>query len=114
MIKITFSKVILPFFSQARTVSSAGQSHPGPHLVPGKHAAHFRMSIHIKEAGMNVASAALQQGHTSASIDVKDIDTLSSLTEFYESDQGLEEEESEVDLMIQLSGMVYNDNGSDE
>lgn len=63
---------------------------------------------------MNVASAALQQGHTSASSDVKDIDTLSSLTEFYESDQGLEEEESEVDLMIQLSGMVYNDNGSDE
>lgn len=71
------------------------------------------MSIPIKEVGMNLASAAVQQGHTSASIDVNDIDTLSSLTEFYESDQGLDEEESEVELMIQLSGMVYNDKGSD-
>ena len=63
---------------------------------------------------MNLAIASLQQGHAAASIDVSDIDTLSSLTEFYESDQGLDEEESEVDLMIQLSGMVYNDKGSDE
>ena len=63
---------------------------------------------------MNLALASLQQGHAAASIDVGDIDTLSSLTEFYESDQGLDEEESEVDLMIQLSGMVYNDKGSDE
>ena len=63
---------------------------------------------------MNLASAAVQQGHTSASIDVSDIETLSSLTEFYESDQGLDEEESEVELMIQLSGMVYNDGGSAE
>lgn len=33
---------------------------------------------------------------------------LRVLAEFYESDQGLDEEENEVDLMIQLSGMVYS------
>jgi hypothetical protein len=45
------------------------------------------------------------------SANVAEHDPLSSLTEFYQfdqGDQGLDEDESEIDLMIQLSGMVYS------
>ncbi|SEP23592.1 hypothetical protein [Nitrosovibrio sp. Nv6] len=72
------------------------------------------MTIRIKAAGMNLAEAALQPDHVSASVDTNDIDTMCSLMEFYESDPVLDEEENEIDLMIQLSGMVYNEMRSDE
>ena len=46
---------------------------------------------------------------SSASVDLNNVDALCSLMKIYESGQILEEEESEVDLMIQLSGMVRSD-----
>jgi hypothetical protein len=55
----------------------------------------------------------------SASYSMTPIDTsiespLSLPLEFYESNQDPNEEESEVELMIQLSGMVYNSGGNAE
>jgi len=47
-------------------------------------------------------------------IDINTESPLSALAEFYESNQELDEEQSEVDLMIQLSGMTYNGEGSAE
>ena len=43
--------------------------------------------------------------------DTPDIDqaaALRALMKFYESTEGAGEEENEIDLMIQLSGMTYN------
>jgi hypothetical protein len=51
------------------------------------------------------------------SADVAERDQLSSLIEFYPFDQGdqnLDEDESEIDLMIQLSGMVYSPKTGEE
>jgi hypothetical protein len=56
----------------------------------------------------------LTASYATPPIDIRRESPLSSLAGFYETDQGLDEEESEVELMIQLSGMVYNDGGSAE
>lgn len=68
---------------------------------------------------MNPLDAMLQPSPLRISADVAELDPLSSLslTEFYQfdqSDQGLYEDESEVDLMIQLSGMVYSHKAGEE
>ncbi|MBN9133074.1 MAG: hypothetical protein ABS69_13670 [Nitrosomonadales bacterium SCN 54-20] len=60
---------------------------------------------------MSLADVMLQPSLSLASVDVAEHDPLSSLTEFYQFDQGEQdpdEDESEIDLMIQLSGMVYS------
>ncbi|SOD39836.1 hypothetical protein [Nitrosovibrio sp. Nv4] len=72
------------------------------------------MTIRIKAADMNLAEVALQPDHLSPAVDMNDVDAICSLMESYESDQILDEEENEIDLMIQLSGMVYNETRSDE
>lgn len=74
----------------------------------------FLMIIRIKEAGMNPVEITLQPGEQADIFDANPVDALRSLMELYESGETLEEEESEVELMIQLSGMVYNDLRSDE
>jgi hypothetical protein len=56
----------------------------------------------------------LQPSLSLASADVAEHDPLSSLTEFYQFDQDLDEDESEIDLMIQLSGMVYSPKTGEE
>jgi hypothetical protein len=59
----------------------------------------------------------LQPSLSLASADMAKHDPLSSLTEFYQFDQGdqdLNEDESEIDLMIQLSGMVYSPKTGEE
>ncbi len=73
----------------------------------------FQMIIRIKEAGMNPIEIALQPAESANTLDVSPVDALRTLMEFYESGQ-IVDEESEVDLMIQLSGMVYNDIRSEE
>lgn len=62
---------------------------------------------------MNPVEIALQPVESANTLEVNPVDALRALMEFYESGQVLDEE-SEVDLMIQLSGMVYNDIRSDE
>jgi len=63
---------------------------------------------------MNPVEAILQPAEPANSLDVRPIGTLCALMEFYESGEVMDEGESEIDLMIQLSGMVYNDMRSDE
>ena len=63
---------------------------------------------------MSLADTLLQLSPSRTSVDVAEFDPFSSLTEFYESDQDLDEDESEVDLMIQLSGMVYSHMAGEE
>ncbi len=63
---------------------------------------------------MTPTDAILQPSSSRTSVDAAEFDPLSSLTEFYESEQGLDEDESEVDLMIQLSGMVYSHQAGEE
>lgn len=46
--------------------------------------------------------------------EVKHIDALRAVMEFYESAELGDEEENEVDLMIQLSGITYNDMQSED
>jgi len=62
---------------------------------------------------MNPVEIALQPAESANTLEMNPVDALRALMEFYESGQVLDEE-SEVDLMIQLSGMVYNDIRSDE
>ncbi|SET15481.1 hypothetical protein SAMN05216412_103319 [Nitrosospira multiformis] len=66
---------------------------------------------------MSLADVILQPFLSLTSADVAEQDPLSSLTEFYQFDQGdqdLDEDESEIDLMIQLSGMVYSPEKGEE
>ena len=64
---------------------------------------------------MRLADVMLQPSLSLASADVAEHDPLSSLTEFYQFDQGdQDEDESEIDLMIQLSGMVYSPKTGEE
>ena len=66
---------------------------------------------------MSLADVMLQPFLSLTSADVAEHDPLSSLTEFYQFDQGdqdLDEGESEIDLMIQLSGMVYSPKTDEE
>jgi hypothetical protein len=67
------------------------------------------MTTSTIEAGTNLSEADVHTSYSSASVDLNNVDALCSLMKMYESGQTLEEEESEVDLMIQLSGMVHSD-----
>jgi hypothetical protein len=72
------------------------------------------MIILIKEAGMKPVEVTLQPTESANPLNVSPIDALRALMEFYESGAAADEEESEIDLMIQLSGMVQNHMQSDE
>ena len=63
---------------------------------------------------MNPVEITLQSSESADIFDVSPVDALHALMKLYESGEILDEEESEVELMIQLSGMVYNDLRSDE
>ena len=66
---------------------------------------------------MSLADVMLQPFLSLTSANVAEHDPLSSLTEFYQfdqDDQNLDEDESEIDLMIQLSGMVYSPKTGEE
>ena len=66
------------------------------------------MTRQIEEASANLAEAASQPAHPPALPDANGVAVLPSLTAVQKSNQVMDEEENEVDLMIQLSGMVYN------
>ncbi len=63
---------------------------------------------------MNPVEVTLQSAESADTFDANHAGALRALMELYESGQVLDEEESEIDLMIQLSGMVYNDLRSDK
>lgn len=73
----------------------------------------FCMTIPSKKKCLNEVDAALVSRHSSVSPGNPG-SSLHVLAEFYESGQGLDDEENEVDLMIQLSGMVYSHAQGDE
>lgn len=66
------------------------------------------MTGQIEEASANLVEAALQPADPSVLLDAHGVAVLPPLTAAKKSDQVVDEEENEVDLMIQLSGMVYN------
>ena len=66
------------------------------------------MTSQAEETSANLAEAASQPADRSMLPDANDVTVLPSLTAVRKSDQVVDEEENEVDLMIQLSGMVYN------
>ncbi len=66
------------------------------------------MTSQMEEASANLAEGALQPANPPVLPDANNVAVLPSLTAFRKSDQVVDEEENEVDLMIQLSGMVYN------
>ena len=63
---------------------------------------------------MSPIEVTVQPTESADTFDANHIGALHALMELYESGETLDEEESEVDLMIQLSGMVYNDLRSEE
>ena len=63
---------------------------------------------------MNPVEMNLQSSESTDIFDVSPDDALHALMKLYESSEILDEEESKVELMIQLSGMVYNDLRNDE
>lgn len=68
----------------------------------------MRMITPIKQESGNLAECAPRPVGPSPALNPTHVGSLCSLMEIYES-EAPDEEESEVDLMIQLSGMVYND-----
>ncbi len=66
------------------------------------------MTTRSKESCQDKASVPPSPDESRVSPDGSNSNPLRVLAEFYESGQGLDEEENEVDLMIQLSGMVYS------
>jgi metallophosphoesterase superfamily enzyme len=66
------------------------------------------MTSQIEEASANLSEDASQSVKPQVLLDANNVVVLPSLTELRKSDQVSDEEENEVDLMIQLSGMVYN------
>ncbi len=67
------------------------------------------MTISSLEAETNLSEIDVPPSCSSTSVDLNNVDALCSRMKMYESSQILDEEESEVDLMIQLSGMVHSD-----
>ena len=65
---------------------------------------------------MNPVEITLQPAESADIFDASTCRALHALMKLYESGQILDEEESEVELMIQLSGMVmaYNDSAKRE
>lgn len=72
------------------------------------------MSIRIKQGDINSGGVVFQSGESGGALEENVNTVLRTLMEFYESDQVGDEVESEVDLMIQLSGMTYNFTQTDE
>ncbi|WP_143002399.1 hypothetical protein [Nitrosospira sp. Nl5] len=72
------------------------------------------MNIRIKNVDTNPHDAVLQSAESTGSFDLNPAGILRALTDFYESNPAPDEAESEVDLMIQLSGMVYNSMQNEE
>lgn len=75
---------------------------------------HRLMSAPVKTADMKPPEVVLQPTEPVSTFDGQSAPVLHALMEFYESDQVLDEMESEIDLMIQLSGMVHNHTQGDE
>jgi hypothetical protein len=67
------------------------------------------MTISRLEGETNLNEIDVHTSCSSPSVDLNNVDALCSLMKMYESSQILDEDESEVDLMIQLSGMVHSD-----
>jgi hypothetical protein len=68
------------------------------------------MTTSTIEAETKLSGADLHTSRSSVPVDdLNHVDALCSPMKMYESGQIVEEEESEVDLMIQLSGMVHSD-----
>jgi hypothetical protein len=73
-----------------------------------------KFDTHIKNVDTNPHEAALQSAEPASTFDRNPAGILRALTDFYESDPAPDETESEVDLMIQLSGMVHNSMQNEE
>lgn len=67
-----------------------------------------------KGTSLGRAAAALQSTESSGTPDASPLAALRVLMESRLPDEILSEEESEIDLMIQLSGMVHSSTGSSE
>ncbi|HEU4854094.1 MAG TPA: hypothetical protein VFS89_02270 [Nitrosospira sp.] len=66
------------------------------------------MTNRIEEASVNLSEGSSQPAKLAVLPDADNAAVLPSLTGLRKSDQVADEGENEVDLMIQLSGMVYN------
>ena len=62
----------------------------------------------VKSSGPEPIEVTPPQPEVADPVDAHPADGLRTLMELYESGEVLNEEESEVALMIQLSGMTYN------
>lgn len=70
----------------------------------------FQMTMSPIEMEANADDVSVQTtACSSPSADLNNVDALCSLMKIYEASQLLDEEETEVDLMIQLSGIVHGD-----
>lgn len=74
----------------------------------------YRMIIGAKGTGLGPAAAALQSTESSGTLDASPLDALRVLMESRLPGEILSEGESEIDLMIQLSGMVHSSTESGE
>jgi hypothetical protein len=72
------------------------------------------MIARAKGTGLSPAEAALQSVESGGTPDASPLAALRELMESRLSGEILSEEESEIDLMIQLSGMVHGSTGSGE
>lgn len=61
------------------------------------------------KSGHDLAEVILPLPEDADTPDIDQAAALRALMKFYESTEGGGEEEDEIDLMIQLSGMIYND-----
>ena len=62
----------------------------------------------VKKSGQNPVDVSLPPNEEADPPAIKHVDSLQALMEFYESAEAEVEDENEVDLMIQLSGMTNN------
>ncbi|MEO6431125.1 MAG: hypothetical protein ABIO50_05135 [Nitrosospira sp.] len=74
----------------------------------------YRMFTRAKGTGLDPAAAALQSAESGDTLDVSPLAALRVLMESRQHGKIPGEEESETDLMIQLSGMVHGSTGSGE
>ena len=68
----------------------------------------------VEKSGHDPVEVTLQPMEDADTPDVENADALRALMKFYESGETGGEEENEVDLMIQLSGMTYTGPHSNE
>ena len=72
------------------------------------------LNMGVKRSGPEPIEVTPQPTEAADPVDANHADALRALMEFYESGEVLDEEESEVALMIQLSGMVQDVTGSED